>query len=518
MATFAASPLGASRALSRPRVVASRVSRPRALAPSPPSPPSARALLASSSSSSSGLFGSRVPTPLAVRRAPHPAPSRGRSFVVSASLITPADTTQIWTALLASASFGYYANRTQIGGALSGPVCAMLAGALLANVGVLPPPGPHFSTIQTTVVSLATPLLLLGADLRVVFRSTRRLLGAFCLGSLATAVAAAVSFSLLSSAMHGVGSAPDGDGWKVAAALTAKNIGGGLNYVAVANTLGVSPGAFAAGITADNFFALAYFPVVSWLGGAPLPGGKAGAVVEDVGGGAADWISTDEDDDAGGWREETVTETETGTSARGSPGTTSGTSSSYSKPPSSLAPAGLPDVDVGRMCVALTLATAIVALSEKIAPRSLGVLPTATLVSVLFATATPSRWSSALAPAGDALGNLLLFVFFASAGAAGGPVANVFSYPALFGFLAVLYPVHIAVTLLVGRRVFGFGTPELLVASNANVGGPATAGALAAGKNWHQLVVPAMLAGNFGNAIGTFAGLGMAKVFYHFCW
>ena len=71
---------------------------------------------------------------------PRPAPSRGRSLVVSASLITPADTTQIWTALLASASFGYYANRTQVGGALSGPVCAMLAGALLANVGVLPPP------------------------------------------------------------------------------------------------------------------------------------------------------------------------------------------------------------------------------------------------------------------------------------------------------------------------------------------------------------------------------------------
>ena len=261
-------------------------------------------------------------------------------------------------------------------------MCAMLAGALLANVGVLPPPGPHFSTIQTTVVSLATPLLLLGADLRVVFRSTRRLLGAFCLGSVATAVAASVSFYVLASAMHGVGSAPDGDGWKVAAALTAKNIGGGLNYVAVANTLGVSPGAFAAGITADNFFALAYFPIVSWLGGAPLPGGKAGAVVEDVGGGAADWISTDDDDDdAGGWREETAEETETGTSALwASTSASSSPSSSTLKPPSSSAPAGLPDVDVGRMCVALTLATAIVALSEKVAPRA----------SVRY---RPRRWS-----------------------------------------------------------------------------------------------------------------------------
>ena len=158
-----------------------------------------------------------------------------------------------------------------------------MAGALLANVGVLPPPGPHFSTIQTTVVSLATPLLLLGADLRVVFRSTRRLLGAFCLGSVATAVAASVSFYVLASAMHGVGSAPDGDGWKVAAALTAKNIGGGLNYVAVANTLGVSPGVRRR-ITADNFFALAISHRVV-VGRYHSAG--AGAVVGGVGGGAA---------------------------------------------------------------------------------------------------------------------------------------------------------------------------------------------------------------------------------------
>lgn len=98
-------------------------------------------------------------------------------MITAASLISPTDTWEIWSALLGSASVGYYANRTKVGGALSGPVCAMLCGALLANVGVLPPPGPHFATIQTTVVSLATPLLLLGADLRVVFRDTSRLLG-----------------------------------------------------------------------------------------------------------------------------------------------------------------------------------------------------------------------------------------------------------------------------------------------------------------------------------------------------
>ena len=129
-----------------------------------------------------------------------------------ASLIAPAQTLEIWTALLASASFGYYANRTRNRGALSGPVCAMLVGAALANANVLPPPGPHYQSAQNLVVSLATPLLLLGADVRVMWRVARRLLQAFLLGSLTVAIAASLSFYGLSSAMHGVGSAPAGTG------------------------------------------------------------------------------------------------------------------------------------------------------------------------------------------------------------------------------------------------------------------------------------------------------------------
>ena len=142
-------------------------------------------------------------------------------------MLLPTDTWEIWACLLASAATGYHLNKTPIGGALSGPVCAMLSGALLANMGVLPPPGPHFTAIQTGVVSLATPLLLLGADLRVVFTRTRRLVGAFGLGSLATVLGAVVAFAALESTtqcMTELGSS-NGDGWKVAAALAAISSG-----------------------------------------------------------------------------------------------------------------------------------------------------------------------------------------------------------------------------------------------------------------------------------------------------
>ena len=53
--------------------------------------------------------------------------------------------------------------------------------------------------------------------------------------------------------------------WKLAAALAAKNIGGGVNYVAVATALEMSREEFVAGVAADNVFALAYFPLVSFL-------------------------------------------------------------------------------------------------------------------------------------------------------------------------------------------------------------------------------------------------------------
>ena len=82
-----------------------------------------------------------------------------------------------------------------------------------------------------------------------------------------------------------------------------------------------------------------------------------------------------------------------------------------------------------------------------------------------------------------------------------------------------LYVVHISLMLAVSEwKSLGLTREEILVASNANVGGPATAGALAAGKNWTELIVPAMLVGNFGNAIGTFLGLGLSKVFYALSW
>lgn len=78
------------------------------------------------------------------------------------------------------------------------------------------------------------------------------------------------------------------------------------------------------------------------------------------------------------------------------------------------------------------------------------------------------------------------------------------SYLALFGL--ILYAVHIIVILSLGKY-FRIPVPDILLASNANIGNHATASALAVSKGWEQKVLPAILVGTFGNSIGTFLGI-----------
>eukprot|EP00965_Chrysotila_dentata_P223940 6193887-Pleurochrysis_carterae.AAC.6 len=87
----------------------------------------------------------------------------------------------------------------------------------------------------------------------------------------------------------------------------------------------------------------------------------------------------------------------------------------------------------------------------------------------------------------------------------------------VFAFLLVLYAVHVAILLgvpalmraVLPRDAVDSLLPRaaLLTASNACIGGPATASALAVGNGWPSLVVPSVLVGNLGYAIATFLGI-----------
>ena len=61
-------------------------------------------------------------------------------------------------------------------------------------------------------------------------------------------------------------------------------------------------------------------------------------------------------------------------------------------------------------------------------------------------------------------------------------------------------------------KIFRYSIEEVCIASNANIGGPTTAAALAIARGWNQLVVPAMLVGILGYVIGTYYGVFIGNI------
>jgi uncharacterized membrane protein len=55
-------------------------------------------------------------------------------------------------------------------------------------------------------------------------------------------------------------------------------------------------------------------------------------------------------------------------------------------------------------------------------------------------------------------------------------------------------------------KVFKFDLEDCILASNACIGGPTTAAAMAISKGWIKLVGPIMLVGTLGYVIGTYFG------------
>lgn len=366
------------------------------------------------------------------------------------TLISPQNDWGLWAILLAAGASGLWAERTRWGAKLSGAVIAIGVSFALSNLGVIPSSAPAYDVVWSFLVPLAIPLLLFNADLKRILREAGPTLLAFAAGAVGTVLGTWLAFQFL----------PLGEeGWKLAGIFCATYIGGSLNYMATAEALGLRSGdLLAAGVAADNLAMALYFLVLFALPSMP-------------------WLRS---------RFVRRVPEEAGEPPRRETG---------------------PRIDTRSMATALAMAATMCAVGYGLAD-ALGIASAAilfvTALTVALATLFPERLGSI--PGAHEVGVLLMQVFFAVIGASASIGLVIRHGSVLFVFAIAILTVHLLVILVAGR-LLRLDLAEVVIASNANMGGPTSAAAMAVARRWETLVIPAVLCGTLGYAVATFVGV-----------
>ena len=127
-----------------------------------------------------------------------------------------------------------------------------------------------------------------------------------------------------------------------------------------------------------------------------------------------------------------------------------------------------------------------------------------TTISMACATAAPGFFGKL--SGSEELGTFMIYIFFFVIGVPASILLILKNSPLLLLFAAFVVLINMLFSFFFGSLI-GFSLEEIILTSNANIGGPTTAAAMALSKGWTKLVGPIMLIGTFGYVVGTYFGL-----------
>lgn len=127
------------------------------------------------------------------------------------------------------------------------------------------------------------------------------------------------------------------------------------------------------------------------------------------------------------------------------------------------------------------------------------------LTTITFIVASIFRNSFEKLSGSQELGTYCIYLFFVVIGIPASIGLIMTKAPLLFVFVFIIAMVNLAITMGIGK-LFKFSVEEVVLACNANIGGPTTAAALAISKGWTKLVGPILVIGTVGYVVGNYIG------------
>lgn len=394
------------------------------------------------------------------------------------TLIKADDMITLWGIIVVWAAVSIYLEqRFSWASKISGAIIALVGAIILSNTGVIPTESPVYDAVWTFIIPLAIPLLLFHVNFKKIWQESGRMLLIFLISSIGTVAGTIISFFLLKDHI------PYLD--KIGGMMSASYVGGGVNFAAMAGKFDIPGEMVSSTIVADNLMMALYFVVLMIIPTMAFFRKR--------------------------FSHPHVLEVEAN---KGKSDGKTLAESFWTRKEISLKDMAL---SVGTAFLLVIVAFKLAAFLDGVIPSGENVSFFMNLLNGLFGDkylilTTITFLALALFPkyfesinGSQEIGTLLIYLFFVVIGVPASIPMIIQNAPLLLVFVAVIVLVNMLVSLTAGK-LLKYNLEEILLVSNANIGGPTTAAAMAIAKGWKNLIGPILVVGTLGYIIGNYIG------------